>query len=315
MAKRQGVPGAARGADPPYPFVALDGAGPAAAADWTAHTRSTYATQWNRFRTWCEKRHVAPLDARPEEVAAYLHERAKHSKRSTVKVSASAVLAGLRVAGRLGDPKVARVVAETLAGIDERKSAAPNWAPRHPTALDHTTALAMMRAARRPQRRGRGWETESAAAVRGRRDAAIVALAFGAGLRRSEIAALLWGDVTPEQYTEELRVCVRTSQANAHIDGRDLRRLVGEFARAVDALRKATTPAQTDRVVPLCAHQVNHRVQVLADALDIKGVSTHSGRRGLAFERLRRGASTEAVQAAGGWRSASMVYRYARGRS
>ena len=314
MAKRRGAPGAARGADPPYPFVALDGADPAAAEGWTVHTRSTYATQWNRFRAWCEERHVAPLDASPEEVAAYLHERAQRSKRSTVKLSASAVLAGLRAAGRLGEPTMERVVAEALASLDERKRAAPNWAPRHSTALDHTTALAMMRAARRPQRRGRGWETEPAAAARGRRDAAIVALAFGAGLRRSEIAALVWGDITPEPY-KKLRVRVRASPTNARIDGGDSRRLAGEFARAVNVLRKATTPAQTDRVVPLCAHQVNHRVQVLADALDLEGVSTHSGRRGLAFERLRRGASTEAVQAAGGWRSASMVRRYARGRS
>ncbi|MYN67827.1 MAG: tyrosine-type recombinase/integrase [Acidobacteria bacterium] len=314
MAKRRGAPAAARGEDPPYPFVALDGADPAAAEGWTAHTRSTYATQWNRFRAWCEERHVVPLDASPEEVAAYLHERAKRAKRATVKLSASAVLASLRAAGRLGEPTMEHVVAETLGAINEQKRATPNWEPRHPTALDHTTALAMMRAARRPQRRGRGWETESAAAARGRRDAAIVALAFGGGLRRSEIAALVWADITPEPH-RKLRVRVRASQANARIDGGDSRRLVGEFAQAAAALREATAPAQTDRVVPLCAHQVNHRVQVLADALGLEGVSTHSGRRGLAFERLRRGASTEAVQSAGGWRSASMVHRYARGRS
>jgi len=314
MTKRRAEPGAVRGEVPPYPFVALDGADPAAAEAWTARTRSTYATQWNRFRAWCEERHIVALDASPEEVAAYLHERAKRSKRSTVKLSASAVLAGLRAAGRLGDPTMERVVSEALTGINERKRAAPNWEPRHPTALDHTTALAMMLAARRPQRRGRGWEKESAAAARGRRDAAIVALAFGGGLRRSEIAALVWADITPEP-DKKLRVSVRASQANARIAEGDSRRLVGEFARAVDALREATAPGQTDRVVPLCAHQVNHRVQVLADALGLEGVSTHSGRRGLASERLRRGASTEAVQAAGGWLSASMVHRYAWGRS
>ena len=54
-----------------------------------------------------------------------------------------------------------------------------------------------MRASGRPQRRGRGLETPEAAASRGRLDAAIVALAFCAGLRRSESAALVWGDITP----------------------------------------------------------------------------------------------------------------------
>ena len=315
MGKRRGTPGDARGAHQRYPFVALDGAEPVTAEGWAANTRSTYATQWSRFRAWCEERHVAPLDASPEEVAAYLHERAKRWKRSTVKLSASALLAGLRAAGRLGDPTMERVVAKALVGIDEQNRAAPNWEPRHPTALDQTTALAMIQAASRPQRRARGWETEPVAAARGRRDAVIVALAFCGGLRRSEIAALVWGDITQVPYVEELRVRVRASQADARFDDGDSRRLVGEFARAVDELRTATAPAQTDRVVPLCAHQVNHRVQVLADELGLEGVSTHSGRRGLAFERLRGGASTVAVQAAGGWRSASMVHRYARGRS
>ena len=62
--------------------------------------------------------------------------------------------------------------------------------------------------------------------------------------------------------------------------------------------------------MPLGPHQVNRRVKVLAAALGIEGVSSHSG-RGLASELVRRGASTTAVQAAGGWRSAAMVARYA----
>ena len=76
-------------------------------------------------------------------------------------------------------------------------------------------------------------------------------------------------------------------------------------------LRAAEEPAAADRVVPLGPHQVNRRMQVLAEALGLEGVSSHSGRRGLASELVRRGASTTAVQAAGGWRSAAMVARYA----
>ena len=80
---------------------------------------------------------------------------------------------------------------------------------------------------------------------------------------------------------------------------------------AVERLRTAEEPAAAERVVPLSPHQVNHRVQVLAAALGLEGVSSHSGRHGLASELVRRGASTTAVQAAGGWRSAAMVARYA----
>ena len=138
-----------------------------------------------------------------------------------------------------------------------------------------------------------------------------MALAFCGGLRRSEIAALVWGDITPTARAGQLRVRIRSSKTNA--DGRreDLRLLAGAFARAVEDLRAATEPAAADRVVPFGAHQVNRRIQVLAAMLGLEGISSHSGRRGLASELVRRGASTTAVQAAGGWRSAAMVARYA----
>ena len=87
--------------------------------------------------------------------------------------------------------------------------------------------------------------------------------------------------------------------------------LASPFAPAVDQLRATVAPVAADRVVPLSPPQVNRRVQVLAAALGLEGVSSHSGRRGLASELVRRGASTTAVQAAGGWRSAAMFARYA----
>ena len=138
-----------------------------------------------------------------------------------------------------------------------------------------------------------------------------MALAFCAGLRRSEIASLVWGDITPTARAGQLRVRVRASKTNASGRREDLRLLAGPFARAVDRLRTAEEPAAAERVVPLGPHQVNRRVKVLAAALGIDGVSSHSGRRGLASELIRRGASTTAVQTAGGWQSAAMVARYA----
>ena len=70
-------------------------------------------------------------------------------------------------------------------------------------------------------------------------------------------------------------------------------------------------PADADRVVPLSPHQVNRRLQALAAAFGLEGVSSHSGRHGLAAELVRRRASTTAVQLAGGWCSPAMVARYA----
>ena len=189
---------------------------------------------------------------------------------STVQASAAATAAAARSAGR-ADPTKTPLVADTLRGIARQHAAVPAAAPRQAAALDYATALDLMRAAGRPQRRGRGRESPAAAAARGRRDAAIVALAFCAGLRRSEIAALVWGDITPTARGGQLRVRVRASKANA--DGRreDLRLLAGPFVRAVEDLRTAEEPAAAERVVPLGPHQVNRRLQVLARSARSRG--------------------------------------------
>ena len=46
-----------------------------------------------------------------------------------------------------------------------------------------------------PRKRGRGFETAEQAAERARFDVALVAVLSDAGLRRSEAAALTWGDI------------------------------------------------------------------------------------------------------------------------
>ena len=191
-------------------------------------------------------------------------------------------------------------------GIARQHAAVPAAAPRQAAALD------MMRAASRPQRRGRGRETP--AARRGSRPAR----------RRDRGAGVLRGvapvrDRRPGLGRHHADGARRISCVSACGPRRPTPRAAARtcacspvpFARAVDALCTAEEPAAADRVVPLSPHQVNCRVQVLADVIGLEGVSSHSGRRGLASELVRRGASTTAVQLAGGWRSASMVARYA----
>ena len=88
---------------------------------------------------------------------------------------------------------------------------------------------------------------------------------------------------------------------------------MGPFARALEELRAVVGPAGSARVIPLSPYRINERLQALAERAGLAGVSSHSGRRGLAAELVRRGASTTAVQIAGGWRSPQMVARYASG--
>ena len=88
--------------------------------------------------------------------------------------------------------------------------------------------------AQQPRRTGRGVESARVAAARGIEDGAIVSLIFCAGLRRSEIAALRWQDVTDTKWRGQLRVRVRASKTNPEAAREDHRLLVSGFAAAVD---------------------------------------------------------------------------------
>ena len=106
-----------------------------------------------------------------------------------------------------------------------------------------------------------------------------------------------------------------TIRRNKHRDDRAHGRLQNPLAqndvRAGEPSRRWEARWNKWKGHPLSPHQVNRRVQALAKLAGLDGVSAHSGRRGMASELVRRGASTTAVQQAGGWRDPQMVARYA----
>ena len=266
----------------------------AAAAARAPATRRAYAAQWRRFERWCAARATTALEARPAEVAAYLAGRAERSKLATVRSAAAAIAAACRASGR-PDPTKTTIVADTLRGIARQHARQPGAAPRQARALTYDHARELMLAARDRRRRGRGLESEATAARRALVDAVVVALLFCGGLRRAEAAALVWADVEPTERDGQLRVRVRASKANPAAEHEDFRLLVGPFARALQELRAAVGPASSARVIPLSPYRINERLQALAERAGLAGVSSHSGRRGLAAELVRRGASTTAV--------------------
>ena len=275
------------------------------------NTRRTYRAQWERFGRWCERHGREDLPAEPAAVADYLTERATAAKTATVRLCAAAIGAAHRAAGQ-PDPTSTPVVRDALRGIARQHAQHPDAAPRQASALTYDDAIRLMAIAERPQPAGRGVESAGTAADRARLDAVIVALLFCGGLRRSEVSALRWADVEPTAVAGQVRVRVRTSKTNPDGAAEDFRLLVNGFSRAVAGLRSAAgEPDPAGRVVPLSPRQVNRRVQTLARLAGLEGVSAHSGRRGLASELVRRGASTTAVQQAGGWKDPQMVARYA----
>lgn len=142
-------------------------------------------------------------------------------------------------------------------------------------------------------------------------DAAIVALLFMAGLRRSEVAALRWGDIV-ETGTGGLLIHVTMSKNNRDGCINDIRFLKGSFADAVRDIRpEDAEPALL--IFGCCPETINNRLKHAARAAGIKNVSAHSGRIGLASELTSRGASMTEVMLAGAWKTPRMVAHYSTG--
>ena len=204
-----------------------------------ASTRRTYAGQWAGFEAWCRARGAQALPAAPVLVAAYLTERAETARISTVRVAAAAIGAAHRARGA-DDPTATVSVSAVVAGIARQHAASADAAP-----LSFESAVMLLVVAQQPRRTGRGVESARVAAARSLEDGAIVSLTFCAGLRRSEIAALRWQDVTDTKWRGQLRVRVRASKTNPEAAREDHRLLVGGF-EGTDTIRAEIHAKDTD---------------------------------------------------------------------
>ena len=155
------------------------------------NTKRVYGAQWRLFTDWCGDVGLHSLPAEPLTVARYLAARAgSGASIATIRLATSAIakaheLAGHESPGR--DPGVR----EALKGWG-RQLAKPQ---RQAGALTADVLAVIRLTAVQPRQRGRGFETAGQAEERGRFDVALVAALSDAGLRRSEAAALTWGDV------------------------------------------------------------------------------------------------------------------------
>ena len=150
---------------------------------------------------------------------------------------------------------------------------------------------AILATAARPRTDGRGVESHTTAQRRGRLDAVIASLLFMGGLRRSEVSALEWRDVSDARDGDGVLITVRTSKTNQEGDAADVRYLKNCAAKAIRTLRAADA-APTDRVIGLSPLQIQRRFTAAARAAGIEArLTAHSGRVGLASELTARGAS------------------------
>ena len=276
------------------------------------NTRRTYDAQWRIFAGWCDEVSLSSLPAEPLTVARYLATRAgSGASIATLRLATSAISKAHEWA-KLESPCRDPGVRASLKGWGRRLSK-----PQRQSGALTADVLAVIRlTAVQPRRRGRGFETPEQAAERGKFDVALAAVLSDAGLRRSEAAALTWGDV--QRWGDGSgRITVVRSKTDAEAQGAVVA-ITPTAMQALSAIRPAG--ADTDaKVFGLSESQIARRVKAIARAAglaDWEFFSGHSGRVGMARRMAQNGAPTHEIERQGRWKQGGgMVGRYTRGES
>ena len=274
------------------------------------NTHRVYGTQWRIFTGWCDEVGLTSLPAEPLTVARYLAARASSGASiATIRLATSAISKAHEWA-KLESPCRDPGVRASLKGWGRRLAK-----PQRQSGALTADVLAVIRlTAVQPRRRGRGIETPEQAAARGKFDVALVAVLSDAGLRRSEAAALTWGDV--QRWDDGSgRITVIRSKTDVEAAGATVA-ITPVAMNALDAIRPAGTGSEV-KVFGLSESQIARRVKAIARAAglaDWEFFSGHSGRVGMARRMAQNGAPTHEIERQGRWKQGGgMVGRYTRG--
>ena len=286
------------------PLAAMNAdAAQAIEASRSRHTRRVLASRWRVFTDWSQAHGADSSGGRgalPDGVGAAGRVRGCYP-RLCRRDATRHCDAGL------DNPCAHQGVRLTIKGLS-RAHAQPQ---RQATPLD-AAALEAIRETACVPRPGRGGvlETEAAAVARGLVDITLCMLMSDAGLRRSEAAALTWGDM--ERWTDGTgRITVRRSKT----DQTAASAVVGvtrTTMRALDAIRPDGVDDE-ESVFGLSGAQISRRIMRAALQAGLQRDYTgHSGRVGLAVRMAQNAAPADATMRQGRWASAGMVTRYTR---
>lgn len=279
----------------------------ALAAALAANTRRAYLGHWNAFQVWAEERGYPAAPATPEAVAAHLAALARKVGTSTLKVRRVAIGAAHRTAG-LPDPTATEVVKRTLAGLVRQAKTVPRQAA--PLTAEALAAIRSTAGLPRVQAQTGRRERPATAKARSLVDVALCSVMRDGLLRRSEAAALRWGDIATEADGSG-RLTIRHSKTDPAGIGA-VQYLGKQAMRDLAAIRPADA-APTAPVFCLSASQIQRRIAAAAQAASLNGRFTgHSPRVGMAQDLAAAGVTLPALMQAGRWQSSAMPARYVR---
>ena len=260
-------------------------------------TERAYRADWASFEAWCAERAVTPLPASAPAVAAYLDDVGRRQRVATVRRRLAAVRAVHLDAGR-PSPTEAGEVRAAVARAEWRQRDGP--APTTPVTVDEL------------RRMSRALPDT----LTGSRDRALLLLAYAAGLRPGEIAALDVDTVRP--VPGGLEVTVARGGVLARYGSAPELCSVGAWQRWRAAVPTTGGPAFRavdrhgnlgGRLGPKAVTRVVRRAAAGAglDPARYRGLSL---RRGMVAAATERGVSDALIMAHTGHRSRRLVRRY-----
>ena len=289
---------------------AADPAARAEALSWAPNTRKAYVAGWNDFTSWCIENRCSGLPAAPAAVGRYLEDLMEIQGKALA--TARNRLAAIAAAHRLGkhpDPMKDSLVKATL-----KRLAREYGKPRHQARGLTAESLAAVKATSRIQRVHKGKrlrkETEAQAAERSRVDLALLQVMRDGLLRRSEAAALTWGNVELQEDGSG-RLHVARSKTDQSAEGVVLY-LGPPAVNALLAIRPEEAvidPAA--KVFNLSADRIGRRIKAATKMAGLgDGFSGHSPRVGMAQDLSAAGAELPELMTAGRWDSPTMPAKY-----
>lgn len=258
-----------------------------AVAEKSAGTRRAYRSDMRIFVAWCRERCLTSMPATAETVARFLSSQATNEKKaSTIGRRAAAIAYAHKLAGH-EPPTNAEAVKAVVRGI--RRTIGTASVRKSPATANVVSEMLK----------------HCPATLRGKRDAALLALGFAGAFRRSELVALTVADLA--EGPDGFRVTIRQSKTDQDGAGQEIAIPRGCRIEPVRLVREWLDAAGiTDGPI---FRQVGKGSRVLAEPLSGHSaaaiVKSYAGAAGLdpadfAGHSLRAGFLTSAAEAGAG---------------
>ena len=235
-------------------------------------TQRVYSQHWDVFRKWCEAAGQPEDEREGRTIRAFLLEKAKRNRLSSVMLSATAIRYRHQRNGSL-TKTLSDAIRQTMLEVRRRKKSEGDRPARASSAIPGRADInRLLLVAWVRRRSGRGLESEAQRDRRAAVDCALIALSVGPGLRRTEIARLRWDDIR-ETGPETVRIGGHRSGLNPAPQGVTVH---GRLARALLDLRDRPD-RDGERVAGLSSHQIHQRILRLGAHAGIANLRSNSG--------------------------------------